>query len=255
MRSGAVFLSVLCSSLAVAGESGIKSMSAGIRPVVSLLGGYASIEAGSSSRHVSDDNIVFSYTGIGNGKSTGFIGSFAGIEFQLPYYNLFMQGGVEYDYFGSVRVNGINTVGIEPSTLTLYNYRYNFQSQQVLAVAKLFTTTHQIIHPYAAVGIGAAFNNAQQYRAVTPESGSINLTPFFHNSNHTSFTYNLGLGIDADINKKIRVGLGYRFSDFGKSSLGNGQVLFNDYVAPVAFRLNSSHAYANQLIAQISYVA
>jgi opacity protein-like surface antigen len=89
----------------------------------------------------------------------------------------------------------------------------------------------------------------------TPETGSINLTPELSSHSKTQFSYSLGLGVDAQVNTKIRVGLGYRYSNFGSSSLGNGTVVFNDYQSPVPFALGNSNVYANQLIARISYVA
>lgn len=90
---------------------------------------------------------------------------------------------------------------------------------------------------------------------MTTETGSINLTPGFSSQNQTQFSYSLGLGMDTQVNAKIRVGLGYRYSNFGSSSLGNGSVAFNNYQSPVSFTLGNSNAYANQLIARISYVA
>ena len=91
--------------------------------------------------------------------------------------------------------------------------------------------------------------------AITTETGSVNLTPGFSNQNQTQFSYSLGLGVDTQVNKKIRVGLGYRYSNFGLSSLGNGTVTYNNYQSPLPFALGNSNAYANQLIARISYVA
>ena len=111
------------------------------------------------------------------------------------------------------------------------------------------------MHPYASVGIGAAFNATNKYKTSTQESGSINLTPVFHDKSQAEFSYSLGLGIDTDISQKIRIGLGYRFSDFGKASLGSGQVVLNNYNYPVPFSLSTNRTYANQFIAQISYLA
>lgn len=94
-----------------------------------------------------------------------------------------------------------------------------------------------------------------QGNTITTETGSVNLTPWFSNHSNSQFSYSLGLGVDTQVNTLIRVGLGYRYSNFGSSSLGNGIVAFNDYQSPVSFALSSSNNYANQLIARISYVA
>ena len=246
-------------SVATAGDMGPISSSQGLHPVVSFQGGYASINAGSNTqRFTGTDSDVFTYNNSGGGKNTGFIGVFLGAEHAFPLISrpgFFMQTGVEYNYFGKIGVNGINTVGVEPHTSTTYHYNYNFQTQQVLGTVKLFATTYERFHPYGEVGLGAAFNHAGQYNTTTTETGSINLTPGFSNQSNTQFSYSLGLGVDTQVNTKIRVGLGYRYSNFGSSSLGNGTVTFNNYQSPVSFALGSSNTYANQLIARISYVA
>ena len=254
-----IVVAMLGCSVASAGEMGPIVSSQGLHPVVSLHSGYASINAGNSTqRFIGTDSDVFTYTNSGNAKNTGFIGIFLGAEHVLPWISrpgFFMQAGVEYNYFGNIGVKGINTVGIEPQTSTTYNYNYNVQNQQVLGTIKLFATTHERFHPYGEVGLGAAFNHTGQYNTATTETGSINLTPGFNNQGQTHFSYNLGLGVDTQVNTKIRVGLGYRYSNFGSSSLGNGTITFNNYQSPVSFTLGNANAYANQLIARISYVA
>lgn len=248
-----------CCALATAGTMGSQVSAPGLRPVVSLQGGYASINAENrTQRFLGTDSDVFTYKSSGGGKNSGFIGGFLGAEHALPFITVpgfFMQTGVEYNYFGSIDVRGVNTVGIESQTATQYKYKYNFQTQQVLGSIKLFKIAYQRFHPYGEIGLGAAFNHVGQYHASTAETGSLNLTPVFTNHNQTQFSYSLGLGVDTHINTNIRVGLGYRYSNFGSSSLGNGVVVFNQYQAPVSFTIGNSNAYANQLIARISYVA
>lgn len=109
---------------------------------------------------------MFTYTSSGSGENAGFIGVFLGVEHTLPWFSrpgLFIQTGVEYNYFENIGISGINTVGIEPVTSTTYNYNYKFQTQQVLGIIKLFATTYERYHPYGKIGLGAAFNHAGQY--------------------------------------------------------------------------------------------
>jgi opacity protein-like surface antigen len=243
---------------ATAGDIGSITSSQGLHSVVSLQGGYASINVGGNTqRYTGSDADEFTYTNSRSGKNTGFIGVFLGAEHDLPLISrpgFFMQTGVEYNYFGHTRVKGINTVGVAPQTSTTYNYNYNFQTQQVLGTLKIFATTYERFYPYGEVGLGAAFNHAGEYSAFTTEVGSLNLTPGFSNQSTTQFSYSLGLGVDTQVNKNIRVGLGYRYSNFGSSSLGNGSVTFNNYQSPLSFALGQANTYANQLMARISYV-
>ena len=247
---------MLCCTIGIAGDMGTVTLPV-FRPIVSLQGGDASINGGGRTQSfIGTDSDVFTYSNSGT-KNTGFIGVFLGEEYHLPWIpvpRLFMQTGVEYNYFGNMSAQGINTVGIEPKTVTTYTYNYHFETQQVLATFRLLTTTYERFHPYGEVGIGAAFNYLGQYHATTAETGSINLTPIFDNGNTTQFSYVLGVGIDTEVNPNIRVGIGYRYSNFGSSSLGNGAVTFGSYHAPVSFNLRGSDNYANQIMAQFSYV-
>lgn len=112
---------------------------------------------------------------------------------------------------------------------------------------------HQFF-PYFSVGLGAAFNNANDFRTRIEELG-VNVTPVFRNHSQSAFPYTLGVGVDTPINQQTRLGLGYRFSDFGAASLTKGEVVINQYRAPVDFALSTPHIYANQLIVQLTYLA
>ena len=249
---------VLHGIMATAGDMGPIASSERFTPVVSLQAGYASINAGDKTQgFIGTDSEVFTYINSNSGKSTGFIGIFLGAEQAFTWISrpgLFMQTGLEYNYFGKISITGINTVGVEPQTATTYQYNYKFQTQQVLGTVKLFATAYKRFYPYGEVGLGAAFNRAAQYSTATTETGSLNITPGFNNLNKTQFSYNLGLGLDTQLNRNIRVGFGYRYSNFGSSSLGSGVVGINNYQSPVPFALGSANTYANQLIAHISYM-
>lgn len=242
----------------VANASSFQTMisSCGFHPVVALQGGYASINAGNSSeRFPGTDTDIFTYTNSNSDKSADFIGAFLGAEYTLPWNLdpvLFMQMGVEYNYYSRLNVGGSTTAG-DPLTFTTYTYHYRLQTQQVLGTFKLFSTFYNRYHPYAEVGLGAAFNNARRYEVTTTETGSLNITPIFDSQSKSQFSYILGLGIDAQLDENIRLGLGYRYSNFGSAKLKNGRVIINDYQAPVSFALGSSNLYANQLIAHITY--
>lgn len=253
---------LLSSFIASAGELGSAvTLTSDYQPVISLIGGVASVNMSHSQAFIGTDDDRFVYNSNHSNKTTGLIGAFLGVEHQLPYPYLFMQAGLEYSYFANVNAGGSNSVGIEPLTSTLYHYNYHIQTQQILALAKLFTTTelpktaHHPIYPYVAVGLGAAFNHAGQYNATAQEAGSLNITPTFNSNTNTAFSYSLGLGVDTNVDQHIRIGVGYRFSSFGNASLGNGNIVFNNHTFPVPFTLNVTNPYANQFVAQISYLA
>lgn len=229
-------------------------------PLFTFFGGSALINTDAHTQtYVGTDDNQFIYHNKNNTESAGLVGAFLGIELPLIQQKLFIQTGIEYEYISNTTISGSNTVGIEPETATAYNYQWQLETQQLLAVAKLFTSFQPLkfnpIYPYISVGLGSAFNKSSHFKSVTEETGSINIAPSFRNHTQTSFTYSLGLGVDIPLNNNIRIGLGYRFSDLGPASLNDGVVVFNQYRAPIPFTLETTNNYTNQFIGQISYVA
>ncbi|MDR3477883.1 MAG: acyloxyacyl hydrolase [Gammaproteobacteria bacterium] len=226
-------------------------------PSVALQGGYTSITANSHSENFTDsESNVFLYRSSNHAKDSGFLGGFLGVEYALPGYlpaGYFLQTGLEYNYFGNVGIHGQHWVGVTPDTSTAYQYHYTAQSQQVLSIIKLFATLHERFHPYAEIGLGAAFNHAYSYHAATSETGNINLTQVFPDRNKAQFSYALGVGVEADLTKHVRMGLGYRFSGLGTADLGAGDIVFNHYQSSSGFSLGGGQMHANQVFLRMSY--
>ena len=249
----------LCSSLVSAGTMGASSEAPNdLHAVLTLQGGYASINSdGHVQRFVGPDSDLFIYSPSETRNNKGFVGLFVGGEHSLPTlmsYPALVQAGVEYNAFGQQTIKGINTVGVDASSSTQYAYQYKVKTQQILGDIKLLTTVHERFHPYLEAGLGIAINDADTYHASTTETGSINLTPTLANQATIRTSYILGLGLDANLNKHVRVGLGYRYSYFGAASLGNGSVAVGTNQIPGFFNVQTSGLYANQLIAHASLI-
>lgn len=223
--------------------------------IISLQGGFAKQKANHSLQFTGTDDQIFTYHALKNSKTTSFIGSFLGVEHPLNRENLFMQFGVEYNYFASPYFKGINTVGMEPTTLTLYNYQYKVHTHQVLLATKLRTSRGVLadFYPYISFGLGAAINRAAKYSAILAEAGESNLTPYFADKTNTAFSYSLGVGLEGSVSERVRLGLGWRFSDLGKVEFGTGKIIFNNYSFLMQNALSIPHHYVNQLVAHISY--
>lgn len=261
MRLGVSVLGIagacLYSSCALAGESGISTINCATtsyRSVISFFGGYANVNAGGRTSYLGNDGTVYSYRSSKDGQNDGFLGGFIGIEHPISWYNLLVQAGLEYNYFGPVGVQGLNTVSTASGVSTLHRYNYNFLAHQFLVSAKFLTTTHGRYHPYALAGIGAAVTNMEHFRVTAVQTGGVNTTPFFSEHNATRFSYSVGLGVDADVNQYTRLGLGYRFSGLGDAALRRGQMLVNNQFTSVPFALGVYNTHANQLVAQITFV-
>ena len=249
----------LCSFFVSAGtKSACSETPNDLHAVFTLQGGYASINSdGHVQSFVGTDNNLFTYSPSEITNNKGFIGLFVGGEHSLPTllsYPALVQAGVEYNAFGQQTFKGINTVGVDASSSTQYAYQYKVKTQQILGDIKLLTTIHDRLHPYLEAGIGIAINDAETYHVSTIETGSVNLTPDLSNQTTIRTSYILGLGLDANLNKHVRVGLGYRYSYFGAASLGNGSLAVGTNQIPCFFNVQTSGLYANQLIAHASLI-
>ena len=157
-----------------------------------------------------------------------------------------VQSGVSYYQPGKFTASGAVTQGIDLPSANSYAYQYQVLSRQVLAESKLLY--HWLrTHPYLSGGLGAGFNAAQNF-SVNIQPPFTTFSNQFANSSSTSYSYNVGAGIDYDLMKYVRVGVGYRFSDYG--TIKTGPAVIDDVVS--GYQLRSAHLYTNSVQAQIS---
>ena len=156
--------------------------------------------------------------------------------------------GLGYYQPNFLSTKGLLTQGADADSSDTYSYRYQTQSQQLLAEGKLFWIAREKIHPFLMVGIGAAFNNTSNYQTSVPPF--LEFTPAFSNHAQTNFSYAIGPGIDVILSKSYRIGVAYRFTDLGSSNTGSAQI---DTI-PISSTLKQSHLYANQILAQVTFI-
>ena len=159
------------------------------------------------------------------------------IQFDLAYY-----------HYGAFSRAGQVNQGADVPSSDVFPYQFHLSSQQLLLETKILSTYHDFIHPYAQLGLGFSFNKANNYSVSIPDF--LTFSPLYLNNTQNTFAYNLGAGIDVDVTPHLRAGLGYLFSDSGKTSLGNGWI---DDV-PIAYTLKQRHFFTNTLLVQINYI-
>ena len=159
-----------------------------------------------------------------------------------------MQLGIGYYEPTTFKAKGYVTQGADVETENQYAYSYSVQSHQLLAEAKLLYNNWNQYHPYLSAGIGGAWNNAKRFN-VNIEPPFTTYSNQFSNHSSSSFSYAVGLGIDMNFSKKTRLGIGYRFTDFGSASTGPSMI---DDVQ-TTYALSQSHLYVNALVAQFSF--
>lgn len=156
--------------------------------------------------------------------------------------------GLGYYQSNSLSTKGIVTQGADSSSDNNYLYQYQIQSQQLLAEGKWYWVTKKKMQPFLMVGIGAAFNKTSRYQTSVP--AFLEFTPEFANHTQTNFTYAVGPGVEMGLSNSFRVGVSYRFTDLGAANTGSAQI---DSI-PISSTLKQSHLYANQILAQLTFI-
>ena len=129
-----------------------------------------------------------------------------------------------------------------------FNYSYNLQHTYVAAKGKLLADVGMLIKPYVSASIGAGFNRSSGFNS-TPIIFAAKPTPDFTSQTTTAFSYTLGIGLQRAITMNWHAGVGYEFSDWGKSQLNH---VPNQ---PLGNGLSESHFYTNGLLFSLSYTA
>jgi len=178
-------------------------------------------------------------------KSVEVFDGFLGLELGIGSTNGALQFGIGYDQIVPFTVKGVLTQGLDIPSQSTYNYQYSLSLSQLLFEAKLLGAIAQSYHPYLFGGYGAAFNRANQYRTSVASPA---VTQQFASNTNTAASYALGFGLDVDLDRVFRVGVGYRFKNFGKVKLGQATVSGAD----VPGTISQSSLYTNELIAQLT---
>lgn len=156
--------------------------------------------------------------------------------------------GLGYYQPTTLSTEGTLIQGADPESDNSYSYRYQTQSQQLIAEGKLYWTVKERIQPFLMVGIGTALNKTSHYQTNVPPF--LEFTPVFSDHTQINFTYAVGPGIDVSLTKVFRLGIGYRFTDLGSANTGSAQI---DAI-PISSTLKQSHLYANQIITQFTFI-
>ena len=218
-----------------------------LRPVFALSGGAVFFSDFDSSNFPIGLS-HYDYNAENDGGTRGVYGGFIGAELPLtPRFNV--QTGIAYYQTTNAPVTGTLSQGIDPQSPAKFDYRYKIITRQLLLETKLLANWREVYHPYVSVGLGAAFNEAKDYNVdIIPCCTTF--SPEYENGNTTSFTYNLGVGLDYDIAEFLRLGVGYRFADLGKANLGDG-IINNTTVTQSP---EQTHLYAQEILLQLTLI-
>jgi opacity protein-like surface antigen len=173
---------------------------------------------------------------------------FLGVVYQfLPKWAV--QAGISYTQPSTFVLEGIE---LQNTASRNYDYNYNVTARQLLVEAHL-VYDYNIYHPYVSFGMGPSFNSIYHYESFPPPD-AVN-APSFVNDNNLAFSFMTGFGVDVDVMKNVRLGIGYKFSDFGKAYLGQGtQFTGTVNQSYISRTIEQNNLYANSVLAQITIV-
>lgn len=193
----------------------------------------------------------FTYEPEEGNQTQGVYGGFLGGEWRMsPAWDL--QLGLGYYQTSTFNTEGTLTQGVSAPSYNAFNYTYDVISRQLLAEGKVLMNWAKRYHPYISVGLGVAFNTAQDYKVdIGPP---LTFSPAYDDHTERSFTYSIGLGMDYDITHYLRFGIGYRFADLGKTELGDGQVGAPGSYVAVPEAPSQRHFYSQEILAQLTWL-
>jgi len=169
---------------------------------------------------------------------------FFGIARQL-HQHVWGQFGVAGALTSPAHLSGVVWEAGEPH-LNNFTYTYDVDHAQISLKGKLLTLVSW--YPYISASLGAGFNAAKNYTSTPLLFEILPMSPFMDNDS-TSFAYTIGVGIQKALSVHWQLGIGYEFSDWGRSKLGPiaGNTTTNT--------LQLNHLYVNQLMFNITFLA
>ncbi|MFC3908272.1 outer membrane protein [Legionella dresdenensis] len=125
-----------------------------------------------------------------------------------------------------------------------YSYIYTVRHLYLGVKGKILGNPYLRVKPYVSSSFGFGFNQASNFNNAPLECGVV-AVPNFRGNTLAQFSYTLGAGLQYDLSKNWQIGLGYEFSDWGKSqlarapqqTLGNGLTLHHLYTNGLSFNL------------------
>lgn len=209
------------------------------------IGGAMAPKTTESKNYPLTDGTYYNYNAITRQQTASFVDGFLGAEYDFSE-NWGLQFGAGYNQPTVYHAKGTLTQGTVSSSSS-YNYAYNIIVRQLMGEMKLLFAVKDQFIPYLFAGAGSAYNTAYHFNTTVP-AGTV--TREYSKNTSSSFTYSAGFGLDLMLSSQMRIGVGYRFADFGQVALGNATI--NGTKAPGS--TISSRLYANEFLAQVTFL-
>lgn len=182
-------------------------------------------------------------------RATHIVGNFellAGIQRQLSD-TIQGQFGLTISASNKAPVSGVIWDDLDP-TFDNYTYSYRVQHSAVTVKGKFLADLDYWVTPWLSCGVGIGINKASAYYNLPRISEAVS-NPNFSTHSMSTLTYNVGAGVQKAMDEHWQLGIGYEFSDWGKSTLTQGPAqVYNSGLSLTSF-------YTNALLLNITYIS
>jgi opacity protein-like surface antigen len=129
-----------------------------------------------------------------------------------------------------------------------YTYQYKVQNTQIAVKGKLIMDRGYWLMPWISGSVGVGFNHAHDFTD-SPLIFEAVPTSNFSGNIQTAFTYSVAIGVQKALDQHWFAGVGYEFSDWGKSQLGRA----TDQTLNSGLKLD--HLYNSGVLFNLTYLA
>ncbi|MHB1221777.1 MAG: outer membrane protein [Gammaproteobacteria bacterium] len=135
----------------------------------------------------------------------------------LPSYSV----GLRYMYVPSAEISGYVDQYSLPDFRN-YNYSYDVQLLNILAILKVDLYRWQHFMPYVLVGAGVTTFTTTDYSEQALDDVTPRVSPGFGDGSGNNFAYQAGIGIDYEVNQNLVLNLEYDYINYGWVNTGKG---------------------------------
>ena len=196
--------------------------------------------------------VSYTYDASSTNKALPVYGFSLGDELRFEH-NIDWQLGFSYLKQSTTRLSGnlTQTTDDVPGS-NIYRYHYTVATQQWFIDSKLLFQMNGYMHPYAYMGVGESNNKAYQFSTTVPSPPSLTLS--FPSRSARALAYSLGFGMDLNLMKNLRLGVGYRYTYLGTISTNNGVYSAFGLNTATPVKLKQTGVTMNTVLAQLIYV-
>lgn len=216
-----------------------------INGAVTLSGGPGWYQAGQTQNLLIQPDFLNTYVAQKNTQDINYIELFLGIQMPIIQH-LKTQLGIAFAEFNSANLNG-QIWELGDPTFNNFNYQYRINHRHIAFEGKFLSDYFTELLPYFSFSLGIANNRASSFSS-TPVIFEVLPEPGFSSKTQHAFTYSLGVGLTKILKEHWQIGVGYLFTDQGKSVLGPSAI------QTTTDHLTLNHLYINTLEFSLSYL-